>query len=254
MRPNWLIVPSTGQIRSASASGRAPSLQRAGEEVVEAGVSGDVAARPPRSCRRRTCARTSAPAGSSSRRARATRRGRRTRSGRAWATRIAAGPCGDRTRAASGRGGGANSIDARSRRGCAATLAILRPCDRLPASSLEVARALIGASVLRRRRRRDGSSRPRPTTRAIRRRTASPAIRRATRRCSARRAAPTSTARTASTGASTSSACRRGHGAGVLIRALEPTARHRADARAARRRRPAPALLRARAGSARRSA
>ena len=34
-----------------------------------------------------------------------------------------------------------------------------------------------------------------------------------------------------------------GHGAGVLIRALEPTRRHRAHARAARRRRAAPALL-----------
>ena len=45
-----------------------------------------------------------------------------------------------------------------------------------------------------------------------------------------------------------------GHGAGVLIRALEPTARHRADARAPRHGRPAPALLAGRAGSARRSA
>ena len=74
-------------------------LQRAGEEVVEAAVRGDVAHRRPRSCRRRTCARTSAPGASSSRRARATRRGRRTPSGRAWASRTEAGPCGDRTRA-----------------------------------------------------------------------------------------------------------------------------------------------------------
>ena len=43
-----------------------------------------------------------------------------------------------------------------------------------------------------------------------------------------------------------------GHGAGVLIRALEPTARPGRDARAARRWRRAPAVRRARAASGRR--
>ena len=37
--PNWLIAPSTGQSQAAGARGRAPRLQRAGEEVVEGRVA-----------------------------------------------------------------------------------------------------------------------------------------------------------------------------------------------------------------------
>ena len=84
----------------------------------------------------------------------------------------------------------------------------------------------------RRGRRADRRGRGLPPERSGEPR-ATAAGRRGTRRCSARPGTPTSTARTGSTGASTSSARRRGARPPCSIRALEPTHGRRADARAA---------------------